>query len=67
MNNCPILYLQAKTDPWTELTDIKSFYEASPNPKELLILDGDLERFDTYNYFGAHPEKMISFLNENWH
>ncbi|MBY9007656.1 MAG: hypothetical protein KGD63_12975 [Candidatus Lokiarchaeota archaeon] len=45
--------------------DIKNFYNNSPDPKELSILDGDMERFDTYNYFGEHLEKMISFLKEN--
>ena len=64
--NVPVLYIQARSDPWTELSDVENFYEKSPEPKELFILEGDLERFDTYNYVGEQPEKMLSFLENNW-
>jgi alpha/beta superfamily hydrolase len=60
----PVLYVQARTDPWTELSDIESFYNATPEPKEFLMLEGKMTRFDTYNYFGSHPEKMYEFLDK---
>lgn len=61
----PCFYVQAKTDRWTELSDIRGFYEETPDPKELLILEDKMERFDTYNYFSTHPEKLIMFLKKN--
>jgi len=60
----PTLYIQARTDPWTELSDIQGFYEATPEPKEFWMVEGDMGRFDTYNYVGEHPEKMIDFVKK---
>jgi fermentation-respiration switch protein FrsA (DUF1100 family) len=61
----PTLYVQAKADPWTELSDIESFYEAAAGPKELWLLEGRMRRFDTYNYVGRHPEKIIEFARQH--
>jgi alpha/beta superfamily hydrolase len=60
----PALFIQARTDPWTELHDIQSIYDATPEPKELLMLEGKMERFDTYNYVGEHPESVTRFLSK---
>ena len=60
----PALYVQTETDPWTELSDIGGFYDQTPEPKEFLLLKGKMNRFDTYNYFGDHPEKMLEFLDK---
>jgi alpha/beta superfamily hydrolase len=60
----PVLYVQARTDPWTELNDIEGFYNATPEPKEFLMLEEKMTRFDTYNYFGSHPEKILEFLDK---
>jgi len=62
--NIPTFYIQAKTDPWTDLTDVKGFYESTPASKELWIIEDKMGRFDAYNYVGEHPEKIISFLNK---
>jgi alpha/beta superfamily hydrolase len=60
----PSLFIQARTDPWTELSDIQSIYDATPEPKEFLMLEGQMERLDTYNYVGEHPENVIAFLDK---
>ncbi len=60
----PVLYIQAKDDSWTELSDIESFYEASAGPKELWIIEGINKRFDTYNYVGEHPERILEFIQK---
>ena len=60
----PTLYVQARQDPWTELSDIERMYETTPEPKELWFIEGDMSRFDTYNYVGEHPEKVVAFINQ---
>ncbi len=60
----PTMYVQARTDPWTELSDIEGFFKATPEPKEFWMIEGEMERFDTYNYVGEHPEKVIDFLKK---
>ena len=59
----PTLYIQAKTDPWTELSDIQGFFDVTPQPKEFWMLEEEMRRFDAYNYVGEHPEKMIRFID----
>lgn len=51
-------------DPWTDPSDVQSFYDRTPAPKEIFWIKGDLERFDGYNYLGDRPESMIEFLNK---
>lgn len=60
----PILYVQVKNDPWTKRSDIESFYKNTPGRKDLLWIEGDLERFDGYNYFGKHPQKLIDYFKK---
>lgn len=60
----PTLYIQAETDPWIDTKFIEDVYNATPSPKEILWLKGEMARFDTYNYFGEHPEKMLEFLKK---
>jgi len=60
----PVFYMQVENDDWTDINQVKSFYEKSPEPKELFLIPGKLERFDGYNYFGKHPEKMLEFLSK---
>jgi alpha/beta superfamily hydrolase len=61
----PVLYVQAKTDPWTELSDIESFYAETAGPKELWLIEEKMGRFDAYNYVDNNPEKIISFLKQH--
>jgi len=46
----PVLFVQAENDYWTELDFVKDLVEKSPEPKELLLLHGDMHRFDI-NFF----------------
>lgn len=59
---CPVMVVQAASDPWIDVSFVQEVYDASPEPKEMVWLEGDLERFDAYNYFGIKPDKMLSFL-----
>ena len=61
----PAMVVQARSDPWTELDHVQAIYDAMPGQKELLWLDGEMVRFDTYNYFGHTPEPMLRFLGEH--
>jgi pimeloyl-ACP methyl ester carboxylesterase len=58
----PTLYVQTRNDPWTELSDIRGFYENTPTEKELFWIEGKTHRFQGYQYFGEHPEKMLEWL-----
>jgi pimeloyl-ACP methyl ester carboxylesterase len=57
----PVTYAQTKGDKWYDKTDVLGFYENTPAEKSFLWLEGN-ERFDGYNYFGAHPEEMLAFF-----
>jgi alpha/beta superfamily hydrolase len=61
----PTMYVQARNDPWTELSDITGFYENTQSTKEFLWIEGLNHRFQTYQYFGDNPEKMLWWL-EKW-
>jgi hypothetical protein len=60
----PALYIQARNDPWTELSDILSFYEATPGPKDFFWIEGTKHRFESYSYFQDKPEKMLEWLGK---
>jgi pimeloyl-ACP methyl ester carboxylesterase len=62
----PTLYVQAREDPWTELSDIEGFHEATAGPKALWLIEGEMDRFDTYNYVGDHPERILAFAREHF-
>ena len=60
----PTLYVQTRNDPWTELSDIKGFYENTPTEKQFFWIEGLTHRFQGYQYFGEHPEKMLEWLKK---
>ena len=61
----PTMYVQARNDPWTRLSDIQSFDENTPdNPKELYYIEGTKHRFESYNYFANKPEIMLEWLKK---
>jgi uncharacterized protein len=60
----PTLYVQTRNDPWTEPSDILSFYENTQVTKEFFWLEGLNHRFQGYQYFGDHPEKMLWWLKK---
>ena len=60
----PTLYAQTRNDPWTEPSDICGFYENTPTEKEFFWIEGLTHRFQGYQYFGEHPEKMLEWLKK---
>lgn len=58
----PTMYVQARNDPWTELSDIEGFYNNTPdNPKEFFWIEGTNHRFESYSYFQDKPGKMLEW------
>jgi pimeloyl-ACP methyl ester carboxylesterase len=64
--NVPTLHVQAKADPWTTLSDVRSIYEAIAGPKELWLIEGKLRRFDTYTYVSRQPERVLDFAEKHF-
>jgi alpha/beta superfamily hydrolase len=62
----PTLYVQAKTDRWTELSDTQSFVDATPEPKAVWWIEEQLNRFEAYNYVGEHPEMILAFVSNGF-
>lgn len=62
----PTMYVQAKEDAWTELSDIQGFYDATPGAEELWLIEGKMRRFEAYNYVGEHPERVLAFVNKHF-
>lgn len=61
----PVLYLQVREDRMTNPADLEAILAATPTVSEMVWLEGPLHRFDGYNHFGHHPEKMLQFLNDH--
>ena len=62
----PTMYVQARNDPWTDMRDIQSFYEGTPdNPKNFFWIENTTHRFESYSYFQERPEKMLEWI-EKW-
>ncbi len=62
----PIFYIQAPADRWTTVADTQSFFDGTPGEKEIWWIEGITRRFDTYNYMGEHPERIIAFANRHF-
>ncbi|MBN1813529.1 MAG: hypothetical protein JXA14_16950 [Anaerolineae bacterium] len=60
----PALVIQAREDPWFEVSDVEGVYNAITGPKELWWIEGRMGRFDAYNTVCANPERIIAFANE---
>jgi len=59
----PAMYVQARNDPWTELSDVQSFYANTPdNPKEFIWIENTKHRYETYSYFQDNPDIMLAWL-----
>lgn len=64
----PVLMHQVLDDAWTRNPEDaqKTFDLLGSEDKELLWVENTTRRFkDGYNYFGRHPEKIISFFDEH--
>ncbi|MFC2050852.1 alpha/beta hydrolase family protein [Chloroflexota bacterium] len=61
----PTMYVQARSDPWTDLSDIQGFYEETPdNPKDFFWIEDTTHRFESYSYFQDRPEKMLEWIKK---
>ncbi|MEM9731394.1 MAG: alpha/beta hydrolase, partial [Myxococcota bacterium] len=62
----PVLTMQVRDDAWTTNEDgLKTFELLGSSEKEMIWVEGTTRRFDGYNHFGKHPEKMIAFFDEH--
>jgi uncharacterized protein len=62
----PTKYVQARNDPWTELSDIEGFYATTPdNPREFFWIENTRHRFESYSYFEDKPEVMLEWI-QRW-
>jgi predicted alpha/beta hydrolase len=61
----PTMYVQARNDPWTELSDIQGFFSNTPdNPKDFFWIEDTKHRFESYSYFQNKPDKMLEWLRK---
>jgi len=60
----PVFMSQVRDDIWTDnpADGQKTFDLLGSEEKELFWIEGTTRRFDGYNYFGNHPEKMLAFF-----
>jgi len=61
----PIMYVQARNDQWTELSDILSIYDNTPdNPKEFVWIENTKHRYETYSYFQDKPDMILAWAEK---
>ena len=62
----PYFMAQVIDDSWTNNpTDAQEIFDnIRSDDKELFWIENTTRRFDGYNYFGQHPEKMIAFFDK---
>lgn len=60
----PTMFVQAIMDPMSSLDRARDMYNSIPAEKEVFWIPGDLHRFDGYNYFGQHPERLTDFFRK---
>ena len=58
----PVLYSQVREDVLTDPADLEAIVANTPTEAEMLWIEGPLNRFDGYNYYGEHPERMLAFI-----
>ncbi|MBN1883339.1 MAG: hypothetical protein JW885_14315 [Deltaproteobacteria bacterium] len=61
----PVLFVQSLEDPWSDIDLSRAIYDAFPTEKEAVWLEGEMHRFDTYNWFNDHPEPLLDFLGRH--
>ena len=60
----PTLLCQGRKDPWTNMDFVNAVYEKLPVEKEMYWMEEPEHRFDGYNWFSDHPEKMLEWFNK---
>jgi len=63
----PYFMSQVIDDLWTDNpNDAQEIFDLiNSEQKELFWIEGTQRRFDGYNYFGVHPERMIAFFDQH--
>lgn len=58
----PTMISQVRADAWTTPDDVQRTYDLlGAAEKELLWIEGTTRRFDGYNHFSKHPERMLEW------
>ena len=72
----PVLYAQVEKDVYTVdeatgMNDIQRIMDATPTNHNIVWIGSDQDiafgtdqRFDAYQYFNSHPERLLTFLSE---
>lgn len=60
----PVLYLQARSDPWGDGREVQQFYNATPDLKQINWLEGSLTRLATYAYVTEQPALVLTFATQ---
>jgi pimeloyl-ACP methyl ester carboxylesterase len=58
----PVLYAQVREDVLTDPEDLTYIHAHTPTTSKMLWIEGKLNRFDGYNYFGEQPQEMLSWI-----
>jgi pimeloyl-ACP methyl ester carboxylesterase len=59
----PTLYVQGRQDDWTDLGDIRGFYDKTTAPKGFKWIETSRCRPEAYQQLGLHPEPLVDFVN----
>jgi pimeloyl-ACP methyl ester carboxylesterase len=63
----PTLVAQVHDDASTRPEDVQTIYDnLGSAEKDLLWIEGTTRRFDGYNYFGEHPDRMLSWFDSHF-
>ncbi|KAH8683666.1 Alpha/Beta hydrolase protein [Ilyonectria robusta] len=63
----PTLVAQVHRDLSTYPEDVQEIYDKlGAKEKELFWIEGTTRRFDGYNYFGSHPERMLGWFKKHF-
>lgn len=63
--NVPVLYIQARADPWGGCGDVQRLYDATPGPKQLWWIEEPLGRLEAYDYIGDHLGCVLAFAAQH--
>ena len=55
----PTLFVQSIEDPWSDIDHSEEIYNMIPTEKEAIWIEGEMHRFDTYNWFNDNPEPLL--------
>ncbi len=61
----PTLLCQSRKDPWTNMDFVNEVYETIPAEKEMYWMEEPTHRFDGYNWFRDHPERMLEWFGKH--